>query len=347
MDFAATTKDSSVKDTAHQSISSNTHTLDIPQHYHRPYIVKSLLQVVFTSLGCVLTCVIGTYLAYTGNYLLSLFLLLPAALFIVRTFILLHDCGHNSLFNNRQQNIWVGRFLGLLTLTPFTCWKRFHNTHHISSGNLDKRGLGDVITWTVYEYRHKSTWVRFLYRVYRHPFILFGIGPFIIFVIRQRLTYYLPLSWRKERFSIHLTSATLAALCLLLWWTGYLWSYLVFFLPAMALASSIGVWLFYIQHQFPAAYWRRDNEWSFVDSALLGSTFYDLPQFFHWVTAYIGFHHIHHLNTKIPNYRLPECYREIELPRSPVTVTIIESIQYAKLKLWDEQRNVYVGFSDI
>lgn len=314
------------------------------QKYRESIFKKSMAQVVFTLSIVSASYVFGVYVA-SVNYYYSILLAIPAALFTVRAFILQHDCGHRSLFSSSSANKWLGRILGVVTLTPFACWKRFHAMHHASSGNLDKRGVGDIITLTVEEYSARSAWSKFGYRIYRHPVTLFIIGPSVLFFIRQRFAYYLPKSWKKERRSVYQNNLVLVAIVALLWWFDILLPSLLFWGTVMCIAATIGVWLFYVQHQFPNAYWRKTEDWCYQASAIEGSTFYDLPDFLHWLTAYIGFHHIHHLDCNIPNYRLKECYVENESVQNPIKLSFLESIDCAKLKLWDEKKGMMVGFT--
>ena len=270
------------------------------------------------------------------SYALTLLFAVPTAGCLVRLFVLQHDCGHGSLFGSRRANDTVGFWLGVLTMTPFQCWRRYHSAHHATSSNLDRRGYGDVRMLTVKEYLSLTPVRRLVYRMYRFPFFLFGVGPFLQFVVRQRFAYYVPKDWKLERLSVYATNAAILA-CV------YGMTKLVgpgpFFavqVPVMAMSASMGVWLFYVQHQFDGTYWSRRSEWDYVSAGMLGSSHYDLPPLIRWFTASIGIHHIHHLDSKIPNYRLKECLDENpELALAP-RVTLRSSLACASLKLWDE-----------
>jgi omega-6 fatty acid desaturase (delta-12 desaturase) len=265
---------------------------------------------------------------------------------VVRAFDLQHDCSHRSFFRSRLANDVTGFLIGILTLTPHACWRRFHNAHHAGSGNLDKRGIGDIRTLTVAEYLASTPLQRFCYRFYRHPLTLFGLGAFLFFAMRQRLTYYIPKDWKRERLSVHATNATLMLVAAAVYAAAENPMAIALFHGAvMLLATGFGVWLYYIQHQFPAAYWRPDDGWDPDRAALEGSSFYDLPRVLHWFTANIGYHHIHHVDVNVPNYRLPALHAaghpELE-PRA--RFTLLASLAYARLKLWDEERQAMVGF---
>jgi omega-6 fatty acid desaturase (delta-12 desaturase) len=270
-------------------------------------------------------------------------ILLCAAL-VVRAFDLQHDCSHRSFFASRLANDVTGFLIGIVTLTPHACWRRFHNCHHATSGDLDRRGFGDIRTLTLREYLALPAWRRACYRVYRHPLVLFGVGAFFFFLVRQRLTYYIPRGWLRERASVHATNAALAVVAAAAWaLLDDPRSALLFHAAVMLLATGAGVWLYYIQHQFPQAYWRRQGTWHARDSALLGSSFYDLPRVLHWFTANIGFHHIHHVDVGIPNYRLPACQAAGHPELRPrARFGFVESLRYARLKLWDEEAGVMV-----
>ncbi|MGO8914926.1 MAG: fatty acid desaturase [Stellaceae bacterium] len=275
---------------------------------------------------------------------LALPLAVPAALLLVRLFIIQHDCGHGSFFASRRANDLLGRALGVLTLTPYAFWRKSHAVHHASSGNLGRRGTGDIDTLTVREYLSRSVWRRLLYRIYRHPAVLFGLGPVYIFVIRNRIPVGRSLRHRKIWGSIVGTDAALAAVVALLLLTVGGRAFLLGYLPVILLAASTGMWLFYIQHQFEHAYWATDRDWDFHAAGLKGSSFYDLPAVLHWLTGYIGFHHIHHLCSKVPNYRLRACFDQNPEFRDARRLTLLGSLKCARLSLWDEERQLLVSF---
>jgi acyl-lipid omega-6 desaturase (Delta-12 desaturase) len=229
-------------------------------------------------------------------------LVLPAVFLLVRLFIIQHDCGHGSFFASRRANDLLGRVIGLVTLTPYGFWRKIHALHHANSGNLDRRGDGDITTLTVREYRALSLWRRLLYRAYRHPLVLFGLGAVYFFVICNRIPTGNPLRHRKNWSSILGTNAALTAIIVLMVLTVGARAFMLAYLPVILLAASTGIWLFYVQHQFEHAYWASAPDWDFHEAAFKGSSFYDLPVALHWLTGHIGFHHIHHICTKIPNY---------------------------------------------
>jgi len=280
------------------------------------------------------------------SYWLSLLLAVPAAGFLVRLFMIQHDCGHGSFFRNRLANDWVGRVIGVLTMTPYGFWQRMHALHHAGSGNLDRRGFGDIDTLTVREYRELSFWGRLRYRLYRHPAVMFGIGPAYLFVVRHRLPIGLMrggwrpwLSTMTTNFSIALIAATL------IWFIG-IKAFLLVHLPVILLAASAGVWLFYVQHQFEHTTWDRDADWNLHHAALHGSSHYDLPAILRWFTANIGMHHVHHLCSRIPYYRLPRALRDHPELRGISRLTLLQSLCCVRLVLWDETQRRLVSFRD-
>jgi omega-6 fatty acid desaturase (delta-12 desaturase) len=286
------------------------------------------------------------YLSLSWSYWLTLLLAIPTAGLLVRLFIIQHDCGHYSFFRSRRANDVLGTFCGLLTLTPYRLWRRSHSRHHASSGNLTHRGHGDVWVLTVDEYFSRSYWGQLQYRLYRHPLFLFAIGPSLLFIVRQRLTYCVPRAWQRERNSVHITNLGILAALIAAWCTIGLASVLLVHLPILVIAASIGSWLFFIQHQYETAYWQRNDRWDFIRSAFDGSSYYRLPRLLQWFSGNIGFHHIHHLESRIPNYNLPVCYAAYPELRQAVTVSLRDSIRCSRLKLWDEQLQRMVTFNE-
>lgn len=285
------------------------------------------------------------YAAYRSlevSYWLTLAIALPLAGILVRLFTIQHDCGHGSFLPSAGGNDWIGRGLGLLTLTPFRYWRRFHALHHATSGKLERRGVYDIITLTVREYRALPWWKRGAYRVYRHPLFLFAIAPTVLFVVLHRLPWLAPKSWRAERRSILGTDLGLALLLAILAATVGVRALLLIQGPVSVIASGAGMWLFYVQHQFEDAYWEPSERWDFAQASLAGSSYYALPAWLHWFTGHIGLHHIHHLNTRIPNYRLQACLDENpELPQA-ARLTLRDSFRCVQFKLWDEERSKLV-----
>jgi len=278
------------------------------------------------------------------SYWIPLLLAPPAAGFLVRLFIIQHDCGHGSFFRSRTANNTLGSVLGVLTLTPYAYWRRTHSIHHATSGNLDHRGFGDVTTLTVKGYLSLTRWKRALYRIYRNPLILFGVGPVYEFILRQRFPFHLPWSWRREWASVLWTNLAILAVVATMWMTIGIQAFLAVQLPITLVAGAAGIWLFYVQHQFEDTYWERDDAWNFHAAGLDGSSYYDLPAILHWFTGNIGVHHIHHLSSRIPNYRLLKCFRENPELQQVTRLSLWGSLKCARLKLWDEERKKLVGF---
>lgn len=314
--------------------------------YRSPVLFRSVWQLVFSIVPFVLVWGL-MWFSLRYSYWLTLLLALPAAGLLVRLFILQHDCGHGSFFKSKFTNDVVGCALSLLTLTPYHRWRKHHAVHHATSGDLDRRGHGDVRMLTVQEYCKLSPLRRLIYRIHRHPLILFGIGPFLYFVVFQRFAFYEPRSWRKERASVHLTNIALVASITLISWIVGFRQFLLIHVPLVAVGSSIGVWLFYVQHQFEAGYWERHDCWSYFDAGFAGSSYYQLPALLQWFTANIGLHHIHHLDSQIPNYNLQECFDENPKLQQVARLTFWKSLSCASLKLWDEEKSEMVRLSNI
>ena len=278
---------------------------------------------------------------------LPLLLAVPAAAFLVRLFMIQHDCGHNAFFSSRRANDWTGRILGVMTLTPYDFWRHSHALHHAGSGNLDRRGIGDIDTLTVQEYLARSPWDRMRYRVYRHPLVMFGLGPTYLFLLQHRL----PLGAMKRGampwLSTVLTNLGIAALVLSLSLVTGFSTFLLVHLPIVIAAASIGVWLFYVQHQFEQTYWEKETDWSHPDAALHGSSFYDLPRPLMWLTGNIGIHHLHHLSSRIPFYRLPEVVSDYPHLRKIGRLGFRESLDCVRLTLWDSDAKRLISFADL
>jgi acyl-lipid omega-6 desaturase (Delta-12 desaturase) len=315
--------------------------------YHEPSHSRSIVEIAVTLGPLVALWVLAWAAYYFGLWWISLLLAVPAAGFLVRLFMIQHDCGHGAFFRHRLANDWVGRAIGVLTLTPYDFWRHTHAIHHASAGNLDRRGIGDVNTLTVREYLALSCWGRICYRVYRHPLVMFGIGPAYVFVLRQRLPFGLMRRGWQPWLSTMATNFAIALIVTVLIWFIGIGPFLVVHLPITLLAGSIGVWLFYIQHQFEQTFWAYDGEWTLHQAALYGSSHYDLPWILRWLTANIGVHHVHHLCSRIPYYRLPRALRDHPELRGVSRVTLLQSFSCVRLALWDEGRRQLVSFREM
>ncbi len=315
---------------------------DAVGRYARPDTRRAVVQVLNTGLPFLLLMGAMFY-ALSHAIWPAVMLALPAGALLVRLFAIQHDCGHGSFFKSRLANNALGWLIGIVTLTPYDCWRRSHATHHATSGNLDRRGIGDVDTLTVREYQSSSRWRRLAYRLYRHPAIMFGVGPAYLFLIRHRIPVGMLLN-RRTCLSVVGTNIAIAIMIAALALAVGLGPFLAGYLPVLLLGASIGVWLFYIQHQFADTYWESGTQWDFQAAALEGCSFYDLPRALHWVTGHLGLHHIHHLSSKIPNYHLRDCFEQIPAFRSARRLTLWSSLQCARLALWDEDQRKLVPF---
>lgn len=280
-------------------------------------------------------------------YWATLLLAIPAGGLLVRAFIIQHDCGHGSFFASRTVNDLVGRGMSVLTMTPYGLWRREHAQHHASSGNLDRRGVGDVDTLTVAEYQALSTFGKLRYRLYRNSAFLFGIGVPVYFMFLQRLPFLHSLPARDAWKSVIGLNVGLAVFYAPFVYVFGLSNVLWVVLPIVHVAAAVGGWLFFIQHQFEEAHWEKAPSWDFQVAALLGSSFYDLPRALNWFTGNIGLHHIHHLNSMIPNYRLVDCIEASPELKSINRMTLLDSLKCARLKLWDESGKRLIGFSEL
>lgn len=314
--------------------------------YRQPSITRSIAELAMTVLPFTASWLAMVLAIHFGHSWLAALLLLPTAGLVVRLFMIQHDCGHGSFFPGRAANDWTGRVLGVLTFTPYDYWRRSHAMHHATSGNLDRRGIGDVDTLTVREYLARSFWGRLRYRLYRHPAVMFGFGPAYLFVLQYRLPLGL---MRKVEpwFSTMGTNLTIAAVASLLIWSFGAVPFLLVHVPVILLAASAGVWLFYVQHQFEETQWSDAQSWNLHEAALHGSSHYDLPHVLRWFTANIGVHHVHHLASRIPYYRLGEVLRDHPELRQIGRLTLLQSFGCVRLVLWDESRRRLVSFKEM
>jgi omega-6 fatty acid desaturase (delta-12 desaturase) len=311
--------------------------------YERPHLGRGVADIA-TSLVPYVALSVLMYLALDVSYVLVLALAVPAAGFMVRTFIVFHDCAHGSFLPSRRANAWLGAGLGVLVFESFANWRHNHAVHHATAGDLDRRGVGDVLTLTVAEYR-ASGWRRRLgYRLFRNPVVMFGLGPIYGMVLHPRLV---PRSARPRiRRSVIGTNLGLAALvgtlCLLVGWREYL----LVQGPIMLIAGAAGVWLFYVQHQFEDTYWQSAGDWSYADAALRGSSYLKLPKVLQFFTGNIGLHHVHHLSTRIPNYNLQRAHDENPVFHDVPTLSLWDGLRAVRLKLWDEDGGRLVTFAE-
>jgi omega-6 fatty acid desaturase (delta-12 desaturase) len=310
--------------------------------YAQPSHWRALLDIA-TSVVPYLALSVAMYLLLRVSYLLALALALPAAAFLVRTFILFHDCSHGSFLSSRRANAWLGAGLGLLLYSPFLRWRHDHAVHHATSGDLGRRGVGDIRTLTVTEYGALAWRGRIAYRLLRNPLVMFGLGPIVAMVIGPRLVARG--ARRRMRRSVISTNIALAVLIGLLCWLIGWRQYLLVSTPPELLAGSIGIWLFYVQHQFEDAYWENGTNWEYADAALRGSSYLRLPKVLNFLTGNIGFHHVHHLNARIPNYNLQRAHRENTMFHHVPTLSLWDGLRAVRLKLWDEERQRLVTFA--
>lgn len=323
------------------------------EQYQKPDNEKAFGQLLNTYIPFFALCAV-MLASYYNAYWLTLLLTPVASFLLVRIFIIQHDCGHGSFFSKRKWNNLSGRFASIFTWTPYDFWRKTHNMHHAGSGNLDNRGFGAIETITINEYEALSPKLKFWYRVYRNPYIMLLLGTPFFIIIGQRIPDATPLPFceTKKRISLNQIWKSVMGLNVsLLVFYGILGSIfgfgavLITYLPIVIGTSWIGGWLFYIQHQFEEAHWERQEGWDYHEAAVMGSSYYDLHPILHWLTGNIGLHHIHHLNLKVPNYRLFECMHELEDLKSINKIGLWESFKYAKLALWDEENRKMVRFS--
>ncbi|UWQ18681.1 fatty acid desaturase [Jannaschia sp. M317] len=312
--------------------------------YRNPSVWRSTFELAVT-LGPFLALWVLAWLALSVSGWLAFAISLVNAGFLLRLFAIQHDCGHGAFYNNRSLSDWLGRALGVLTLTPYDVWRRAHSIHHSAAGNLDLRGLGDITTLTVAEYRALTVMGRFRYRLYRNPIVLFGLGPGWQFFVANRVPLGLTGHLRYWASAMYTNAAILTVLGVIFYFGGAA-PILLIFLPSTLLAATAGVWLFYVQHQFEATNWEDGADWDLHESALHGSSHYVMPKVLQWMSANIGIHHVHHLYSRIPFYRLPEVLRDHAALDEGNRMTIRESLVNARLHLWDEKSKRLLSFAE-
>jgi acyl-lipid omega-6 desaturase (Delta-12 desaturase) len=316
-------------------------------HYRQPYTFRGLRELAVTAVPFAVGWLAMFWALDLHFFWLYALLVLPMAGLLIRLFMIQHDCGHDSFFPSRSGNRWVGRVISVLTLTPYDYWRQSHAIHHATAGNLDRRGIGDVNTLTVAEYLALSRRGRLGYRLYRHPAVMFGLGPFYLFVLQSRLPFGLMRKGWKPWLSTMGTNLAIAGAAGLMIWAIGIWPFLLIHAPVVLLAAAGGVWLFYVQHQFEQTHWAADENWNVQDAALQGSSHYDLPLVLRWFTANIGVHHVHHLSSRIPSYRLPEVLRDYPDLRDFSRLTLLQSLKCVSLVLWDEKARRLISFREL
>jgi omega-6 fatty acid desaturase (delta-12 desaturase) len=315
--------------------------------YRNPKLSRSLTEIAVTVTPLVAVWAAMCWLTHF-SYWLSLALSPLAAGFLVRVFMIQHDCGHGSFFRSRALNDWIGRVAGVITLTPYDYWKGAHAAHHAGSGNLERRGQGDIDTLTVNEYLAKGWRGRLAYRLYRHPLVMFGLGPSFLFLVQNRAPLgLLPgASWKAWISAMSTNAAIAAVVALLMWWVGPL-TFIMIHAPIFVLAATAGVWLFYVQHQFEGVRWAHDANWNLPQGAMAGSSHYDLPLILRWFTANIGVHHVHHLSSRIPFYRLREVLRDFPELANVSRLTMLGSLRCVAYALWDDEAQQLISFATL
>ncbi len=324
-----------------QSETSNTSWIQIVKHYNHPDPAKSWFQLSSNIFLYALAWVL-MYESLSLSYWITLGLSIPAAGMLVRIFIIYHDLGHGSFFRSRNLSSTMGIFLGILTFTPYYSWSKNHYIHHETVGNLDKRGIGDVWTMTVSEYRESSHWRKIMYRFYRHPLTMFGIGPLYVFLIGNRFTK--KGMDRNGRMGVYITNTGLLLYSVSISFLIGIKAFILIQLPIIYIAGVLGFWLFYVQHQFNPTHWARGNSWDYRKVALEGSSFYKLPGILRYFTGNIGFHHIHHLSPLIPNYKLSKCHRENALFNGIKPLGFWQGFKTVNFRLWNEKTQEMISF---
>ncbi len=313
-----------------------------------PYEKSNLKASIWQMINTFIPFILLWYLAYKSisiSVVLTIFIDIVAALFLIRIFIIFHDCCHQSFFKNKTANKVLGTITGVVTLFPFSQWKHSHSIHHATSGNLDKRGIGDMWVLTVEEYVAAPFWTKIQYRLYRNPLIMFGFGPIYIVLISNR--FNTKTAKLKERLNTYLTNILIVGVSAIFCYTIGWENYLIVEGPIFFISAVLGIWLFYVQHQFEDTYFEEDTNWEYVKAAVEGSSFYKLPKLLQWITGNIGYHHVHHLSPRVPNYNLESVHNNTLPLQNVPTITLKTSLTSLKFRLWDEETKQFVGFKDI
>ncbi len=314
--------------------------------YQQASLSKAIWQLINTLIPYAVLLYLMIYTIQQGySYWMTLALAVVAAGVLVRIFIIFHDCTHQSFFTSRRANVILGYITGLLTFTDYAEWRHAHLVHHATAGNLDRRGVGDVWTMTTDEYRTAPERTKLAYRLIRHPLVMFGLGPAFMFLIAHRIPG--KHARKAERISVYITDVVILALIVIASLTIGLKTYLLVQLPIIIIAATLGLWLFYVQHQFETVYWSHQENWDPLKAALEGSSYYKLPGVLQWFTGNIGLHHIHHARSRIPNYNLQRCYDETPALQAVEPLTLGKSLKSLGFKLWDEEQGKMVGFKSL
>jgi len=314
--------------------------------YQNSEYIKSLWQFTNSFIPFCLTWVL-MYYSLDVSYFLTILLSLFASGFIMRIFIIQHDCGHGSFFNSRKANDYLGMVCSVLTFTPYHYWRKSHAIHHAAVGKLEERGIGDVYTMTVDEYLARNKWGRLKYRLYRNPFILFMVIPPVLFLFLYRFPISKLAVMKSLHTTVYITNLVIALIAgSIIYFIGFK-AFLMIQVPIIIFSLCVGTWFFYVQHQFEDTYWNDDKDWDYTEAALKGSSYYKLPKVLQWFTGNIGFHHIHHLSPRIPNYKLEKCHKENPLFQTSTTLTLRTSMKSMILNLWDERSKRLISFGDL
>jgi omega-6 fatty acid desaturase (delta-12 desaturase) len=307
--------------------------------------MKSSVRQLINTLGPLVVLWYAAYLSLSVSYWLTLAFAIVTSGFVIRTFIIFHDCTHQSFFKSKLANKIVGTITGVVALVPYEQWKYTHSMHHATSSNLDKRGIGDMWLLTVDEYKEASKKSRLAYRFYRNPLVMFGLGPIAVFLFQYRFNR--KGAKRKERVNTYVVNISIVAIYALLIWAIGWQAFVMVQGPVFFISGCLGIWLFYVQHQFEDSYFENEDEWDYVKAAVDGSSYYKLPKVLQWFTGNIGFHHVHHLSPKVPNYHLEEAHNATPPLHNATTINIATSLKSLNFRLWDEENKVFISFRDM